>query len=672
MQPHTSTDDAEVKRIAAILIASGRTERAAIEELLDDGGLELDAGEVEAEIAAQHEEAFAASAFPGDASAIYGAAFHRRDRRGEWPDPKRPLCTEDVDDHLAGRETIAITWPSRVNCAEIDIDAKDPAGLITLRSRVDRVISIFGAERCIVWHSSSGPKGGRRVRIVFDELHDAVAVRRAVVARLEAAGLAMKGGQIELWPNGGCALRAPLGRDSALVLADGTLDRSRSVAAWKREVDRVRAPIADLLPKFDEYAFAIEGTLIGRICEVVTARRLTSQKAIVRAVGGNTTAVRGAVAALIKAGGIKSEGQRAPFTVDLRRAALFASGAPCSANNLIRRNTRGDQIRSDHDLKDPDLEGTPTGRILPYQVDRGTRGPTRRGKGSPLAELRLLEAGGCEAGARNETAHRLAQLYVADGLTAEQAAAARLATWLDRDDHRSADLTGDRRAKVKAQMLADLPGAMQRWRDIGFGPARRSRGAVDRGHAYPLIPIDFGSGWQAKMRAELTDRDRARLTDAIDAAALELSATWRGRLEVLLSAMKRAAARGDAGVAVPRVATRGIAGGRMAVDDAGRKVASSTWLVEIAKRVGILGEQLCGAKREEQIARAYAVGALALEEEIAPPRVAAIEIAPTTRSDRFDDVIGHVELLFAGAAINVADPHRFPKIERSSSWTLSY
>lgn len=145
------------------------------------------------------------------------AAKHRR-----TGDPTR-LSDYYLGQHLFGRLTAAAKWQLdddfTVRLAVIDIDA-DRRTRSRSRKRASFTHRVGAVRRALreISHLTirSSSSGGVHLYIFLDRAYPAPRVRTALQGLLEAAGLDIAPGEIEIWPSAH-ALRLPLGRGSCIL-----------------------------------------------------------------------------------------------------------------------------------------------------------------------------------------------------------------------------------------------------------------------------------------------------------------------------------------------------------------------------------------------------------------------------------------------------------------------
>jgi hypothetical protein len=220
--------------------------------------------------------AYLANCLPGGSAAL-GRRYHAREPTFN-PDTRKwsespPLLRSGRKDrglltllgvlgHLAGRHIVDMVWPAMIDRFEIDIDRKY-TDTISWGSVVERLVAIARALGFIpqqvaaavdgatglshygkyesflrtwdrhahlmpgvMWRSSSGRwshelgrrvPGGVRWTVFLDGVYQSDHVREVVVGLLEAGGVGVDGGYVEVWPHGESTLRLPLGRGSMII-----------------------------------------------------------------------------------------------------------------------------------------------------------------------------------------------------------------------------------------------------------------------------------------------------------------------------------------------------------------------------------------------------------------------------------------------------------------------
>jgi len=143
-----------------------------------------------------------------------------------WKTERTAPTDADVQAHLDGKYYIAPVPPSVCREILIDLDVATDADAASLHGRYKDVLAAFPEAAPVI---VSTPRGGIHLRYQLAQPIKRDTATAWAKEQLQAAGVALAAGQVEVYPNGTRAIRAPLGAgcyllDEDLVPVVGTRD----------------------------------------------------------------------------------------------------------------------------------------------------------------------------------------------------------------------------------------------------------------------------------------------------------------------------------------------------------------------------------------------------------------------------------------------------------------
>ena len=129
--------------------------------------------------------------------------------------PGRYLTDSKIEAHLAGRYYIGPVASTYTRSVCVDLDRG--RHWRSLDKRTQQVLDVFPQANPLIF---STPRHGRHLHFMLDGPVWATSAAEYATDQLGAAGLDLAAGQIEVYPAGNKALRAPLGRDCYLLDVD--------------------------------------------------------------------------------------------------------------------------------------------------------------------------------------------------------------------------------------------------------------------------------------------------------------------------------------------------------------------------------------------------------------------------------------------------------------------
>ena len=165
-----------------------------------------------------------------------------------------PLTAKAVGGHLRGKCHIAPVSAAddKVGFFLVDLDAHSGAAVATLDERVEAVKRALAITDVLVVQSSSN--GGRHLYYRLEKSELVSEVHTRVYTHLQAAGLDMTPGSVEVYPAPGKALRLPCGVGSAIIDEMGyvEVDLQGNTDAWHAAWERLSwtaCTLAQLCPR---------------------------------------------------------------------------------------------------------------------------------------------------------------------------------------------------------------------------------------------------------------------------------------------------------------------------------------------------------------------------------------------------------------------------------------
>ena len=152
-------------------------------------------------------------------------------RRAFVPDHRAPFCLQPVGrdwyrqktgyltdtilaEHLAGGCTVGPIPETFTTFAAVDLDAHDADAARTLHHRAEQVMAAIPEATPLVF---STPHNGFHLFFPLANRAWSSRVRAFMLDRLKGYGVTLAPGRVEVYPNGGQAIRAPLGMNSSLI-----------------------------------------------------------------------------------------------------------------------------------------------------------------------------------------------------------------------------------------------------------------------------------------------------------------------------------------------------------------------------------------------------------------------------------------------------------------------
>ena len=164
------------------------------------------------ELIPPYRRAFVSSHYPPFIVSTQGKGWHT-EKRGHLTDGK-------VSDHLAGQYYVGTIPRHFTHNIALDLDNHDKRSARTLDRRTEQARQAFGEAAPLAF---STPSGGRHLYYLLSGPAWSDRARAFAVDKLQEHGLELQPGQIEVYPDGGRALRLPLGRDCWLLDPDTLL-----------------------------------------------------------------------------------------------------------------------------------------------------------------------------------------------------------------------------------------------------------------------------------------------------------------------------------------------------------------------------------------------------------------------------------------------------------------